>query len=234
MEQSDAPQNQNSTNCDAQHSQDSSQPRTGTTVAQESEKLDQSPRQACHERPNLKWWHRIDWSQVVLDLLLLIVGIKLAFIYYGQLTQMIESNRISRSAMVISQRAFVSFTDNIAPTGGKDTKTRKKAWAVIPHVQNSGNTAALNFHGYININSPDYTDLPPSFDYGDRVYTEGAFPNSNMKGGRGILAPHADTGLGVVGVPDEVLDRVNQGAAHVYLWGWVQYDDISGCWPITR
>jgi len=40
------------------------------------------------EKP--KWWHRIDWSQVVLDTLPLIVGIRLVCIYTGQLNQMIQ------------------------------------------------------------------------------------------------------------------------------------------------
>ena len=60
-------------------------------------------------QPHPKWWQRIDWSQAVLDLLLLIVGIKLAFIYSGQLTAMRDSNEINRESLTSVQRAFVSF-----------------------------------------------------------------------------------------------------------------------------
>ena len=149
--------------------------------------------------------------------------ISVAAIYALQYAAMLNSNKISRSTMVISQRAFVSFTDNLDPKSGNDKKTGRKAWGVTPHIQNSGNTAALDYRGQVNINSPDYNALPPNFDYADKVYAEGAFPNTNVKGGRGVLAPHDGTGLGLIGIPDEVLDRVNEGTTHVSIWGWVAY-----------
>jgi len=161
-------------------------------------------------------------------------AIIVAAIYALQYAAMLNSNKISRSTMVISQRAFVSFTDNLDPKSGNDKKTGKKAWGVTPHIQNSGNTAALDYRGQVNINSPDYNALPPNFDYADKVYSEGAFPNTNVKGGRGVLAPHDGTGLGLIGIPDEVLDRVNEGTAHVSIWGWVEYEDVFGCGHITK
>src|ERR1700732_5126163 len=91
--------------------------------------------------------------------------ISVAAIYALQYAAMLNSNKISRSTMVISQRAFVSFTDNLDPKSGNDKKTGRKAWGVTPHIQNSGNTAALDYRGQVNINSPDYNALPPNFDY---------------------------------------------------------------------
>lgn len=76
---------------------DNSKPSgSGATMSQENTQTTKSYHDACQDMPMPKWWHRIDWSQVVLDCLLLIVGIKLACIYSGQLDQMIEQTKISR------------------------------------------------------------------------------------------------------------------------------------------
>jgi len=174
--------------------------------------------------------------------LLVIITGTYTYLAAGQLNKMRQAvsaaegaNALARTTMIVGQRAFVSFTNQFdVRSGGQDAQTGQKAWAVIPHMRNSGNTAALNLHTYTNINSPDYKEFPPNFDYADRKYKEkGAFPNSS-EGGPIIVAAHEDTGGALIGIPDAALEGVNHGTAHVYLWGWVRYDDIFGCGHLTR
>lgn len=103
---SSTPQGQDSTNHRAQRSEDSSQ-STNRPVAQKSNKPHQCLAHSYANPPRPKWWQRIDWSQVVLDTLLLIVGIRLACIYSGQLKAMLDSNKISRESLTSVQRAFI-------------------------------------------------------------------------------------------------------------------------------
>jgi hypothetical protein len=146
-----------------------------------------------------------------------------------------ESNKINRDALVSVQRAFVFFTNTLdALSGGRDRKTGQKAWLVTPHYKNSGNTAALNVHVFVSTNSPEWTTLPGGYDFPDKVSTEGAFPNTNLKEAPSILASQFETGAAQVGIPDNILGRVNFGKSHVYLWGRVTYEDIFGCGHITR
>jgi hypothetical protein len=109
MTDSKTPQGQNSTTQKNKAPKQSAPAGTGTLIAQQAQGSDYRKEYACRHHESAKWWHRIGWSQVVLDLLLLRVGIKLAFIYSGQLTQMIESNRISRESLESVQRAFITY-----------------------------------------------------------------------------------------------------------------------------
>jgi hypothetical protein len=140
---------------------------------------------------------------------------------------MLKSNQINRSAIVIGQRAFV-FISNTNVDSGHDV-TGKKAWLFTPRMENGGNTAALEVRNYVNQNSPDYGSLPTGFEYSDRPYPKGAFPNTNVKGGPAIIGPHRQIDMAGLGVAEDVLQRVNKGTAHVYFWGWVSYQDIFGC-----
>ena len=98
----------------------------------------------CKSQPT-KWWHRIDWSQVFLDGLLLIVGIRLAYIYSGQLNQMIESNRISRQNFDMRERPWVGI-DSVELVkqevlGSKEERP-KLVWTFFANIKNYGSTPA--------------------------------------------------------------------------------------------
>ena len=80
MEQSDAPQGHNNTDNKAQRTANSVESRKTLAPLKQEAKAHDCHSYSSHHPPPAGWWHRIDYSQVVLDLLLLIVGIKLACI----------------------------------------------------------------------------------------------------------------------------------------------------------
>src|SRR5579859_1248950 len=107
---SDTPQGQDSAKNHAQETKQSDQQRRGATSAEQTAETDKCYAHSYHATPRSRWQKtvdNIDWSQVVLDLLLIIIGVKLACIYSGQLSQMIESNRIAVTAMQQSQRPWI-------------------------------------------------------------------------------------------------------------------------------
>ena len=55
------------------------------------------------------WWRRLDAWRFIAEVIILAVTIRIAFIYSGQLCQMIESNTINRESVETVQRAFLSF-----------------------------------------------------------------------------------------------------------------------------
>jgi hypothetical protein len=227
MEKSDAPQGQDQSTNKTDKSQNDDPGNQPASITQNASSQEKHNYTNYHSRP-AHWWHRIDWSQVVLDVLLLIIGVKLALIYSGQLNQMIESNKINQSAVVTGQRAFV-FVPETKINSAKDAKTGKKAWLFTPRMENGGNTPALNVHNYVSQNSPDYKAIPHSFEYLDRPSPVGTFPNTNVEPGPAIIGPHATLDMAGLGVADEVLQKVNIGAAHVCFWGWISYEDGFGC-----
>jgi hypothetical protein len=157
----------------------------------------------------------------ILTFILALAAIWSGWIFQQQLTE-------ARRATLLGQRASV-FVTRTNVTTGKEAKTGSKAWGFTPEMENAGNTAALDVRNYVSQNSPEYEILPDSFDYADRSYAVGTFPNSNMKSGPAIVGPHETMDLATLGVSDEALQRVNKGSGHVYFWGWVSYRDIFKC-----
>jgi hypothetical protein len=139
------PQGQDSTKNDAQHTQESAQPRSGSTDTQEATKT-----YHCHTQPyhatQSRWGKivgNIDWSQVILDILLIIIGIRLACIYSGQLQQMIQSNRLIEQTMRLDKRAWIGIAPNISV---KNLAIKKNSLIGIPSifVSNFGKTPAFS------------------------------------------------------------------------------------------
>jgi hypothetical protein len=145
-----------------------------------------------------------------------------------------EANQIGRSVLVVEQRAFVSYTEMYA-VSGKDRGTGAKAWALNPRFKNSGNSAATSVHIHVNINMPDWKELPEEFEYADKPSpTSGVFPNTSVIDYPMIIGSQIETGGGQVSIPDDIAEQVNVGKAHVYIWGHVDYDDIFTCHHTTR
>src|SRR5438132_107630 len=67
---------------------------------------------------------RTNW-QTIIEIAVFLVGIYVAYIYSGQLNQMIESNRINRDALQSVQRAFVTFSTAFNVMRIADPKTTK-------------------------------------------------------------------------------------------------------------
>lgn len=189
---------------------------------------DHCDKNSHHSLPKPKWWHRIDWSQVVLDGVLIIIGIKLAGIYSGQLNQMIESNGINRQALVAVQRAFLTCQD-VAPRriAQMDGNTRRETWLFTTPCENSGTTPA-------NITAQTFW-----------VDIAGAGPSEEQFHGMpplarvSVVGPKSFHNVGNMSIREEqIFGRVlaeditkerptaNDHALPLVFWGWITYRDI--------
>ena len=55
------------------------------------------------------WWRRINW-QLLVEIAVFAVAVRVACIYSGQLDQMIKSNGLTEQTMRLDQRAWVAVT----------------------------------------------------------------------------------------------------------------------------
>ena len=164
-------------------------------------------------------------------LLALVAVVWYACITNRQLGVMLDSNKISRAANIVGQRAFVFIPTDFQVIGGQDSKTKEKVWMFTFRMENSGNTPARIEGNYVNSNGgpkATWEPLPSGFAFPDNL-PGGPFPNTNPKGGKIVIAPHQGWSLTGLSVPDSVFRLLNDGKAHVYFWGWVDYSDVFGC-----
>jgi hypothetical protein len=182
-----------------------------------------------NESSHPRWWQRIDWSQVVLDLLLLIVGIKLAYIYSGQLDQMIESNRISREAVESVQRPFIDFkTINQVRSFYTVGKEKVHFWKLTLAFENSGNTTAARA---VNIATRDILESEP--DETRFQKTSRDFLSEQPIGPKALsfikFHPILEKDLFGHELPDDPTSligyQVGNGKLKQFIWGWVAYND---------
>lgn len=81
---------------------------------------------------------------------------------------------------------------------------------------NGGKTPTKNL--LHNINWWHYEEgLPNNFDYPDRTHARPA---------TGLIGPGATLHSTHVDIPLGLMDRVARRFTHVYVWGWVEYDDV--------
>ncbi len=94
------------------------------------------------------WWKKLDMYRFVAELAILVVTVRIAYIYTGQLKQMIESNRINREALYTVQRAYIVY-DGVehdvvnAVIGAQKIVPLGKAFRFYAKWDNSGNTPAI-------------------------------------------------------------------------------------------
>lgn len=91
-------------------------------------------RETCYCKPDQAplWKMALEFAAVV-------VGIVVAIIYGGQLSQMIESNRLTRESYKLDERAWVAVT---AVNGTRPETDKKFTYSV--HFVNTGKTPARN------------------------------------------------------------------------------------------
>ena len=121
-----------------------------------------------------------------------------------------------RDAMLMSNRAFV-FLKKVEWQfiGDKSTHTIT-AWKFIPHWQNNGITPTKYMKNRVN-----FAALENPIDLGYE------FPEvGNSEAGHTTIGPGAIIHAAHIDVPAEVLEKVKNGKAHAYLWGWADYNDV--------
>jgi hypothetical protein len=108
-------------------------------------------RDSEHSANQSPWWKRVDWH-LLIQILLFIVGIRVEYIYSGQLTQMTESNKLTRQANQIShdaiyaqQRPWVGFDEANGGLNLDSIMVDKNFRAIVtyaPVLKNFGNYPA--------------------------------------------------------------------------------------------
>jgi hypothetical protein len=236
---SDAPRSKGSTDKNTQQAENRGQGGTGPPNAQGKAETDKGSEYSCYHETEAKWWHRIDWSQVVLDSLLLIVGIWLACIYSGQLKAMLDSNEINRESLTSVQRAFIVAHD-IQPSRNvvRDPTGDRGIWSLNIPMENTGTTPA-------NVTAQAFFTDSLASEPNEAQFAQKPLIQS------AVMGPKTIRPIGNVGESDvELLGRefpyrandiaalppiqttiINGGRWHIF-WGWVTYRDIFPKTPL--
>jgi hypothetical protein len=129
-----------------------------------------------------------------------------------------------RDGLYAGNRAFV-FVKKIEAQfiGEKSTHTITK-WRFFAHWENGGNTPTKNMRNRVNyMLSENPIDLGFEFpDFGDQ-------PD-----GRTMIGPRSVMHSSCFDIPVEQLEKVKDGEAHAYLWGWADYNDVFPNTPRHR
>jgi hypothetical protein len=169
---------------------------------------------------------------VFLNLCLVTVTGALAFSTFGlwvvtwlgsrrQSSDMQKSIKIAERALISVERAFV-FVKGYAqlPQIGHDGGVRE--WAIMPVLHNSGSTPTRHMLTHVSIEIRDH-DLPDDFDFPDK-WPDGEA--DELKNALAFIGPKADIWMPALAVHVVDLDKINSGRKKVYLYGWIEYDDV--------
>ena len=123
--------------------------------------------------------------------------------------------RLTKDALIHTQRAFV-FVRNGQIAVGKDFQTDKvKNFTVSVTWENSGDTPTKNLRMKINRRvNPD--PLPDDFD----------FPDYYIGDIHTLMGPKSTINSVPLEISTEEMRAVREGEAHLYVWGWAEYDDV--------
>jgi len=129
-----------------------------------------------------------------------------------------------RDGLYAGNRAFV-FVKKIEAQfiGEKSTHTITN-WRFFAHWENGGNTPTKNMRNRVNYSlSENPIDLGFEFpDFGDQ-------PD-----GRTMIGPRSAMHSSYFDIPVEHLQKVKDGEAHAYIWGWADYNDVFPNTPRHR
>lgn len=132
------------------------------------------------------------------------------------------SAEVSKLSVVAVQRAFV-FVTAIKPSQAADIRSNDViGWNFDVQLENSGDTPATNVIARISHKTFN-DDLPDDFDFAD-------FEAKDIPG----FIPPRSTITMTVGQPINEIEAVTQNKKRLFLWGWVEYDDIFEGTPRHR
>jgi hypothetical protein len=188
-------------------------PARDTLLVSNTTPLSQGEQETCHCKPDQTpgWKMALEFAAVV-------VGIVVAIIYGGQLSQMIESNRLTRESYKLDERAWVAVTS----VNGTGLEAGKK-FTYSVHFVDTGKTPARN------------VVIHP----GDELAPRGQTPNLSVEMGAvrlGVLSPSSERTYDNGPIPPtrniqtmmkEDLDVLRTKT--LYVHGKITYDDIFGC-----
>lgn len=155
--------------------------------------------------------------KIILEAGAIAVGIIVAWIYYGQLDQMIKSNRIAKDAYQSGQRAYIVYEDMIHTMDvvtnprGKDTIV----FSIATKWQNTGNTPAVGAISVVAANEQEEEITEQEF--------VGSVPEVIVRQPVSAIGPKIPFTSVFMHLPESFADSVEKPR---YIWGWVLYRDI--------
>jgi hypothetical protein len=159
-------------------------------------------------------------------------GIIVAIIYGLQLNAMIEANRISRTSLQAVQRAFVSFSPNIPnrnALGPNLNSHQVQFWDLAVPLRNDGNTVVKHGRLYVNENVPPKGQaISENFDFTDKDAIGKVVP------GPFVLGPKQSTYTRTMEIPISTVRAVYEKRAHLYVYGWADYQDVFNFDRVTK
>lgn len=174
---------------------------------------------------------RINW-QFIVELLVLGVGIRVAFIYSGQLREMIDANTISRESLTSVQRAFIVSRD--VQKGRhviQDSSKPHAIWVFTMPWENTGTTpATITSQAFF---ADQLRDEPTEEQFMRKPLIQPSVtgPKAIRNIGNAGLTeidlfgrelPHENKGLQLM--PIQTI-AIKNGPMHI-CWGWVTYRDV--------
>jgi hypothetical protein len=120
------------------------------------------------------------------------------------------------SAMILSQRAFVFFKRiNVVEIPGDIGNV--KNLRITAELENSGETGTKYLMNNIN-----WKDFPPGGSPEDLNFSD----ISHKKPIYAFIGPKATINSPHIDIPITMLEKVGWGQIRLYVWGWVEYNDI--------
>jgi hypothetical protein len=230
--ESNAPQNQDNTN------EQTSNPKDRNSLVNSSSAVPSNPTppedhgQTSNNSEPSPWWKKLNVWNFIGEVLLIIIGVWVACIYSGQLTQMIESNQINRDSLISVQRAFVD-TVGVAGKRFANQMPNGDRWVFETHFMNDGATPAIDVVQYFQTD-----ELPNGM-------TEGRFVGdqtivAKFKNDRGTIGSKQNHTIGPIFKTDKYIFGENLGidfshigqlkpmifSKEIYFWGWLLYRDV--------
>lgn len=123
--------------------------------------------------------------------------------------------RLSRQALVQTDRAFVYVSEGILGAVVNVKSDRVESWSTGVRWKNSGNTPTKYLRLFIRL-SVQAQPLADDFD----------FPVAEVPDVHVMIAPDGTIDSAVLPLTLEQMDGVLAGTQYLYVWGWAEYDDV--------
>ena len=128
-----------------------------------------------------------------------------------------EQVQLSRNALINTERAIVFHSKTHAMAGIKGSTNEVIDWNFFAILENAGSTPTkwMQMHTnwyYFAGGIPDNFDFPDISDITERPFC--------------VIGPKGTTLSGECVVPIDKIFATRNGAGQLFIWGWVEYDDI--------
>jgi hypothetical protein len=156
------------------------------------------------------------WNTVLSSFLVLITG-ALAFYTYHLWKATYQLAKGAEETAKKQLRAYVSVKEITPQKVAAADRSLVDNWRINIILANGGNTPTKNLLCGINWGVFDQP-LPDDFEFPDKPHSEPTI---------GLIGPNAVLYSEYVDIPTPLIDsHVANGHKHVYIWGWVDYNDI--------